>query len=238
MDDFQFTFERRKISKIPRAEMIKELKWVAEFYNFVRFTRHDFDKVARTCKGSAVLAEFGSWQKAIDSIGVKLKPKQVNRSLISQKELFDELGRVWKLLGHRPSKTEWDLIKPKYSYTTYKQRFGSWTNACLKFIENKMDKTVFVEDTKPKESELLSLEKVDTNNQEIKREIPLKIRLKVLQRDNLRCVLCGNSPAINLGTVLHIDHILPYSKGGKTTSDNLRTLCVKCNWGKGDDEKF
>ncbi|MGA3403370.1 MAG: HNH endonuclease [Acetobacteraceae bacterium] len=28
---------------------------------------------------------------------------------------------------------------------------------------------------------------------------------------------------------LHVDHILPWSRGGKTREDNLRTLCEICN---------
>jgi 5-methylcytosine-specific restriction endonuclease McrA len=66
-----------------------------------------------------------------------------------------------------------------------------------------------------------------------KREIPLGIRYSVLRRDNFKCVLCGNSPATDPTCVLHVDHIHPSSKGGKTVVENLRTLCEHCNVGKG-----
>ncbi|MBO5777220.1 MAG: HNH endonuclease [Clostridia bacterium] len=33
--------------------------------------------------------------------------------------------------------------------------------------------------------------------------------------------------------VLEIDHIKPIAKGGKTTIDNLQTLCHDCNVKKG-----
>ena len=33
---------------------------------------------------------------------------------------------------------------------------------------------------------------------------------------------------------LHCDHIIPKSKGGKTTSSNLTTACEECNLGKAD----
>lgn len=33
---------------------------------------------------------------------------------------------------------------------------------------------------------------------------------------------------------LHVDHIIPIAKGGKTVKENLRTLCEECNWGKRD----
>ncbi len=58
------------------------------------------------------------------------------------------------------------------------------------------------------------------------------LRFKVLQRDLFRCLLCGRSPATELGCELHVDHIIPFSKGGKTTLENLQTLCSKCNIGK------
>lgn len=56
------------------------------------------------------------------------------------------------------------------------------------------------------------------------------MRYDVLKRDGFRCVLCGMSAKD--GAMLHVDHIIPVSKGGKTTMDNLRTLCEKCNLGK------
>jgi len=34
--------------------------------------------------------------------------------------------------------------------------------------------------------------------------------------------------------VLHIDHVLPVSRGGLATLENLRTLCEKCNLGRGN----
>ncbi len=61
-----------------------------------------------------------------------------------------------------------------------------------------------------------------------------KLRYQVLKRDNFKCCACGASPAKNPSVELHIDHIIPYSKGGEATLDNLQTLCSKCNIGKSD----
>jgi 5-methylcytosine-specific restriction endonuclease McrA len=57
------------------------------------------------------------------------------------------------------------------------------------------------------------------------------LRYDIMKRDGFRCTLCGASARD--GIQLHVDHILPVSKGGKTTKDNLRTLCSRCNLGKG-----
>lgn len=59
-----------------------------------------------------------------------------------------------------------------------------------------------------------------------------KLRYKIMKRDHFRCVLCGASQQD--GVKLHVDHIIPVSKGGKTVESNLRTLCERCNLGKSD----
>lgn len=67
--------------------------------------------------------------------------------------------------------------------------------------------------------------------QQQRRLVTASVRYEVLRRDNFRCVICGAS-AKN-GAVLHVDHILPVSKGGTSKMENLRTLCERCNLGKG-----
>ena len=58
------------------------------------------------------------------------------------------------------------------------------------------------------------------------------LRYDIMKRDNFRCQLCGSTAAD--GVKLHVDHILPVAKGGKTKPENLRTLCDRCNMGKSD----
>lgn len=57
-----------------------------------------------------------------------------------------------------------------------------------------------------------------------------QLRYDVLKRDNYKCKICGASAQD--GAKLHVDHIVPVSKGGKTTISNLQTLCDRCNIGK------
>lgn len=58
------------------------------------------------------------------------------------------------------------------------------------------------------------------------------LRYDVLKRDNFKCQLCGASQKD--GATLHVDHIIPVSKGGTSDFENLRTLCSRCNLGKSD----
>lgn len=62
------------------------------------------------------------------------------------------------------------------------------------------------------------------------------MRYKVLERDNFKCCACGASPAKDSSIELHVDHIVPWSKGGETVINNLQTLCSTCNYGKSDME--
>lgn len=59
-----------------------------------------------------------------------------------------------------------------------------------------------------------------------------KLREYIKHRDNFTCRNCGNSVYIEPNLLLEIDHIIPVSKGGCTTEDNLQTLCWKCNRAK------
>lgn len=59
------------------------------------------------------------------------------------------------------------------------------------------------------------------------------LRNKIKARDNYSCQICSLSPREEPNLLLEIDHIVPLSKNGYTTEDNLQTLCWKCNRAKG-----
>lgn len=61
-----------------------------------------------------------------------------------------------------------------------------------------------------------------------------KLREFIKKRDNYTCKHCGNSTYNEPNLLLEIDHIIPVSKGGCTSEENLQTLCWKCNRTKGD----
>ena len=77
--------------------------------------------------------------------------------------------------------------------------------------------------------------KKKSNNYNSSRTVSDKLRYQILKRDNFKCCACGASPAKDPSIELHIDHIIPWSKGGETAPDNLQTLCSKCNLGKSND---
>lgn len=60
-----------------------------------------------------------------------------------------------------------------------------------------------------------------------------KLRQRIKERDGFACRKCGVSIEKEPTLLLEIDHIIPVSKGGLTTEDNLQTLCWRCNRSKG-----
>lgn len=65
-------------------------------------------------------------------------------------------------------------------------------------------------------------------------KIPATLRAEVLHRDNFTCQWDGKNRQNTPGLVLHVDHVVPVSKGGKTELSNLQVLCADCNIGKGN----
>ncbi len=66
----------------------------------------------------------------------------------------------------------------------------------------------------------------------IPRRVTLPVtRRGVLSRDHYTCQYCG---AAGHYQELTIDHVIPRSRGGKTTWENVTTACTGCNGHKGD----
>ncbi|MFT3945803.1 MAG: HNH endonuclease [Agriterribacter sp.] len=70
---------------------------------------------------------------------------------------------------------------------------------------------------------------------ETKIKVMPALRWQIFQRDNWKYVACGRNS--ENGIILHIDHIIPRSKGGLDHIDNYQTLCDICNIGKGNRDQ-
>jgi 5-methylcytosine-specific restriction endonuclease McrA len=59
-------------------------------------------------------------------------------------------------------------------------------------------------------------------------------RAYIIDRDGSRCHMCKRKCS---GTNLHIDHVIPLSRGGTHTLENLRVACATCNMSKRADAR-
>lgn len=65
------------------------------------------------------------------------------------------------------------------------------------------------------------------NSKEQRKLMTAELREEIARRDNYTCQICGKYMPDGVG--LHIDHIIPIKKGGKSVPSNLQVLCSKCN---------
>jgi len=68
----------------------------------------------------------------------------------------------------------------------------------------------------------------DDNTTEARRRIPQETRHEVWTRDGGKCVDCSAED------YLEYDHIIPVSRGGANTAQNVQLLCRRCNSKKSD----
>ncbi len=210
-----------------KEEVVAELRRVAEELGTRTLARRDFEKRARF-KTKAVVNTFGTWRSALQAAG--LSPTYVRDWC--EEECFENLLAVWTNYGRAPNYREMLAPPSRVSGKVYVRRFGSWSKALAAFV-------AFAEQTEATPS---VRHESATSKHEVRvpqpkpgpRDVPLALRYFVLKRDRFRCVLCGSNPATQAGCVLHVDHFVPYSKGGPTDAANLRTLCDRCNLGKGN----
>ncbi len=82
------------------------------------------------------------------------------------------------------------------------------------------------EDTKQSVRDVLEEYAQYKTKKVLQRNTPSTIRRKVILRDNSTCRYCGKELKKE---EIHIDHVIPYSLGGRTEIDNLVVACTKCN---------
>lgn len=172
---------------------------------------------------------FGSWNAALEAAGLGGS----KRPWIPTDELFENLETMWRALGRQPKYGE--VAKPlsAFSAGVYESRFGSWRKALEAFVAQ-----VRSDQEQPTSSAVgpagPSTPMIPAPVRRAARAVNWRLRFLVMQRDGFRCCVCGSSPAKGHVVRLQVDHVLPWSKGGKTTFDNLQTLCEACNIGKSD----
>lgn len=185
--------------------------------------------------GRATLAKrWGSAQAAFQAAG--LTPSRLGRRYTAE-QCHNNMLVVWTHYGRPPKYSEMSLPPSQVGGKAYMLRFGTWNKALAAFVERVNAETQEREDdSEPAPSAsarpLAVPQSPPMREGEDARGIPLGLRFRVLHRDRFKCVLCGDHPARNLECRLHVDHIVPWSKGGRTQEDNLRALCEGCNVGR------
>lgn len=144
-----------------------------------------------------------------------------------------------QLWSYFRSVIEWvKAIFPKYRkemkglpWGLYYNRHGMRKDLDPKELEKEVQRLMGDEDVSKKsgiyeylltgEEKLLSIRGFDRRD-----------KLAAYERQGHRCVLCGKEFEFD---EMHGDHIVPWSKGGKTVPENCQMLCRDCNIKKSND---
>jgi hypothetical protein len=196
--------------------MISDLRNVAATIGTAKITQKLYREHGKFDE-SNIGRRFGTWNKALEAAGLSISNQQY-----SDEQLFENILALWQHHGRQPRRAELAESPSTISQGPYNRRFSSWNSALEQFVEY----------ANSSELRVPPLKESNGSQRKAGRDPSLRLRFRVLLRDNFACKQCGSSPAKHPGIELHIDHILPWSKGGETTIDNLQTLCSNCNLGK------
>lgn len=164
-------------------------------------------------KSKHSVARFCS-RKCAGQYNHKTNSNFINKSInkYSDEQLLNFIRQWVEENGDVPSTRDFNRSEIYPSEQTYARRFGSWVSA-IKLAgynaKTKYPDSFFVNE---------------------RNKVSSTLRFAVLKRDGFRCTYCGGTPSE--GYILHVDHVKPVSRGGKTIINNLTTACVICNNGK------
>jgi Homing endonuclease associated repeat/HNH endonuclease len=211
------TFQLSRVSGQPvsSTELLSDLRRVAESLGATTVSQPKY-KVHGRYDSRNLSRRFGSWNAALKLAGLTLS----NEINISDERLFENMLALWQHYGRQPRRSELARSPSIISQGPYKRRFRGWTAALEAFVVYANSAEInppFVPPDHPPATG---------------RDPSLRLRWKVMQRDRFTCCGCGKSPAVTVGVELHVDHIVPWTKGGQTVLENLQTLCSRCNLGK------
>lgn len=208
-------------------ELLEDLKKIHEILDKkgISLTYRYYNEYGKFSSGT-FQARFGSWNLALKKANIEVTEEKNATDL----DLFSNLEHVWTSLGRQPVTR--DLVKPlsKYRYGVYADRFGSWSKSLEAFVTfiNEEESESLTKEVQ-EELELKVVKKRRTS-----RNISDRMRFHILSRDGFTCQSCGASPIKERDVKLHVDHKIPWSKGGETLEENLEAKCEKCNLGKGN----
>lgn len=217
MSSNNFKLSRVSGQPVSDSELLMDLKRVSEMLNTSKVSMPKYNELGNY-DNTTVARRFGTWNNALIKAGLAVS----NETNIPDERLFENILTLWQHFGRQPRRSELAKAPSTISQSPYNRRFSSWTTALEAFIEyanaggTDVPTVVSSNESQPKTG----------------RDPSLRLRRHVLQRDRFTCCACGASPAITQGVELHVDHIIPWSKGGETILANLQTLCSTCNLGK------
>ena len=218
---------RHKIN-IAENELIEDIKRVAQQCSIEPLTASQYNQLGKF-NSATYTKKYGSWNNALSKAGLQIT---AYKQKLTEEELFNNMALVWANIGRQPKQKDFHPPMSTISCDVYVRRYGSWRSALEAFVIAASSDSLIFESEKPQEPARLEASSENIIRHSTDRNPSWRLRFLVMRKDNFSCCFCGASPAKNPSINLHIDHIVPWSKGGETLLTNLQTLCEQCNIGK------
>ena len=218
--DMEFNLIKKEA--ITDEDILEEMRSVMKKLGKTKLTIKEFDANARI-NSSTVTRRYGKWNNALTLAGA-----DISNTFYSDEELLSNIKDAWLKKGKQPSRRDMDNKELSLiSSGTYLRHYGTWYKALESFIayvsENDDDSL----------NEITENDNTSSIKHKTKRDPSDRLKVQVLMRDGNRCRICGVECSGGLHNI-HFDHIIPWSKGGETTLENLQVLCSACNEAKGN----
>lgn len=216
-----FTFDEHAArTQFSDTQMLDNLRAFAALKGGRPFSMKEFWEWPRqVCRPHTIMRRFKGWRRALTAAGIQ----GARRGRYTRVELMDILEQTWREVERPPGHRVLRAVG-RISAFPYRREWGSLKNACRKLARFHRGEIT--------RKELVAY---DDRGRRQRGRPPLsaRTRWRVLDRDAHRCRACGRSGA-DFGVRLEVDHVIPISKGGSNEIGNLRTLCRRCNRGKGN----
>lgn len=212
--------------------LLEDVRRVAEMLDAETLTSSQYAEMGVVSLWT-ITNRLGTWNGILHKAGLKPTGFKTN---ISDADLLNEIERIWIMLGKQPTTDDIKKGISKYHLCTFTRRFGGWRKALEEFVKYINGEIIYEGTDKISTQEEFKVKPATNHNiksRRTPREPSNRLKVQVLMRDGNRCRLCGVECNDGLHNI-HFDHIIPWSKGGETTLDNLQVLCSDCNLAKGN----
>ena len=190
-------------------------------YNQVK--THNYIKVIEDIKSNN--NQYKKYIQLFDDIITKINKSKYKKIYLSNEKFIEySKGYLRNRLVKKPQMYFELHIKTIYETPTGRNKYTKSKNFYEKDIYNTIEQI---------KNDDLYRQTYEFHKLNERSKMSNKLRFEVFKRDKYTCKICGRKQSD--GVKLHVDHINPVSKGGKTLFENLQTLCDSCNLGKSNN---
>ncbi len=222
-------FEIDFLTEYTDEALLDELRRVSVVLESDPLTQVAFTKTSRKVHAQTLIRRFGSWKETLAKAGLD---HRFRTRIHTEQASLENIAEVWTHYGRPPAYQEMFQPPSKIQGKTYIYRWGTWRKALKAFVDW-ADAEEQPQGSEPEPAPPQQSPTKPNRTEADYRDVRPGLRFKVFMRDRFRCLACGRSPATHLNIELHADHVLAVANGGKTTLENLQTLCHDCKLGKG-----